>query len=169
MCFLGAEQPRWTVHAVLVSEATCVSRGGASACSSMCTCSCVCVRTSLGSAVGHIGDRVPQKWVNRCREGDLAARCPNPPTRLLPPPTRPLGRPPRSSRLANVGVDPLHSLLLLAEWNRLWWLCSCRAGAAPRRTPASVCHSRSVSPRRLLLSAGSVMRKRGFRPELGTG
>lgn len=35
----------------------------------------LCLRTSFGSAVGHIRDRVPQKWVSRCREGDLAARC----------------------------------------------------------------------------------------------
>lgn len=33
------------------------------------------MRTSFGSAVGHIRDRVPQKWVSWCREGDLAARC----------------------------------------------------------------------------------------------
>lgn len=82
----------------------------------------LCVCTSFGSAVGHIRDRVPQKWVSRCHEGDLAARCSPPEAGAQAPvlvaPTRPLDRPPvfvaRSRCRRSSSFAPF-----AAEWNRL--------------------------------------------------
>lgn len=126
-----------------------------SACSGACTC--LCMYISCGSVLGHIRDRVPQKWVSRCHEGELLARCS---LRRLEvasgfAPLRPATRDrPSSSPRANVVVS---SPLAPLPWIEMLFCCDAGAACGAR---VSVCHSGSASATRHPASAGSMIRKR---------
>lgn len=98
---------------------------------------------SCGAPVGHIRDRVLLKWVSRCHEGDLLARCS---LRRLEP--------------AEGSVSGLARLSSFAPLPRGRTALKLRPRRGSSAAAASVCHGRSASASRGAASAGSTIRRR---------
>lgn len=129
-------KPRRTFHPVLVSEVTYVSEEDRERMFQHVHV-LLRMRVSFGCALGHIRDRVAQKWVSRCREGDLAARCSF---------CRPEPAPDRRGRSGSCPLRPAVCWLdrpLSSHTSKL--SCPLPSLQVVHRAPASVCHSRSFS------------------------